>query len=125
MGEQDRLERAEAVYRACRVTDRLFAMNPYLPQQNFYSQQLRALALVEVLSELQLQEGWRSVVVVGAELQAARWRQHFPPSAQMYGSLKHANAHLNGIGMHNIESFIQISYFGLIKTPFLRPHYRS
>ena len=66
MGEQDRLERAEAVYRACRVTDRLFAMNPYLPQQNFYSQQLRALALVEVLSELQLQEGWRSVVVVGA-----------------------------------------------------------
>lgn len=66
MGETLRLARAGAVYQACRITDRLFAMNPYLPQQNFYSQQLRALALVEVISELQLPVGRRSVVIIGA-----------------------------------------------------------
>lgn len=41
-------------------------MNPFLPRQNFYSQQLRALALVEVLAELHLSPKVRNVMVVGA-----------------------------------------------------------
>lgn len=41
-------------------------MNPFLPQQNFYSQQLRALALVEVVGEIHLPAGRRNVLIVGA-----------------------------------------------------------
>lgn len=65
--EYDRYQQvAKNVYKACRISDTLFAMNPYLPQQNFYSQQLRALALVDVIQELHLPEGRRNVCVVGA-----------------------------------------------------------
>lgn len=66
MGASNRLELVGAVYQACRLDDRLFAMNPYLSQQNFYAQQLRALALVEALNELHLRPGHRNVLVVGA-----------------------------------------------------------
>lgn len=66
MGEDERLACVGAVYRACRISDRLFAMNPFLPRQNFYSQQLRALALVEVIAELHLPVGERNVLIVGA-----------------------------------------------------------
>jgi hypothetical protein len=66
MGEAKRRARAGAVYKACRIDDRLYAMNPYLTQQNFYAQQLRALALVEVIAELHLEPGHRNIVIVGA-----------------------------------------------------------
>lgn len=66
MTDTERLARAAAVYKACRIDDRLYAMNPYLTQQNFYAQQLRALALVEVIEDLHLEPGRRNVIVVGA-----------------------------------------------------------
>lgn len=66
MGEAERVATALEVYGACRISDTLFAMNPFLTQQNFYSQQLRALALVEIIDEFHLAAGRRNVVVVGA-----------------------------------------------------------
>ena len=65
MTEHERLVLVGAVYQACRITGRLFAMNPFLAQQNFYSQQLRALALVEAINELDLARGRRNVLIVG------------------------------------------------------------
>ncbi|MDA9442735.1 hypothetical protein XH98_27270 [Bradyrhizobium sp. CCBAU 51745] len=59
-------ERSAHVYEACRLTDHLFVFNPYLPQQNFYSQQLRALALAAEITDRHLAPGHRSVCIVGA-----------------------------------------------------------
>ncbi|MEY9145507.1 thioredoxin reductase [Bradyrhizobium elkanii] len=59
-------ERSAHVYEACKLTDNLFVLNPFLPQQNFYSQQLRALALAAEISDRHLAPGHRSVCIVGA-----------------------------------------------------------
>ncbi|MDH2400177.1 FAD-dependent oxidoreductase [Bradyrhizobium sp. SSUT18] len=59
-------ERSAHVYEACKLTDNLFVFNPFLPQQNFYSQQLRALALAAEISDRHLAPGHRSVCIVGA-----------------------------------------------------------
>lgn len=67
MGDQEHDKRAWAVYCSCRISDTLYAMNPFLTQQNFYSQQLRALALVSVIARKnQLRAGKRNVCIVGA-----------------------------------------------------------
>jgi thioredoxin reductase len=59
-------ERSAHVYEACKLTDHLFVFNPFLPQQNFYSQQLRALALAAEIAERHLTPGHRRVCIVGA-----------------------------------------------------------
>ncbi|CAM8662864.1 FAD/NAD(P)-binding protein [Sphingobium sp. H39-3-25] len=66
MGDNEHDKRAWAVYCACRISDTLYAMNPFLTQQNFYSQQLRALALVSVIAGKRLLPGRRNVCIVGA-----------------------------------------------------------
>ncbi|MBV2150066.1 NAD(P)/FAD-dependent oxidoreductase [Sphingobium sp. AS12] len=65
MGDDEHDKIAWEVYCACRVSDTLYALNPFLTQQNFYSQQLRALALVAVLAR-KLAPGKRNVCIVGA-----------------------------------------------------------
>ncbi|RIA46352.1 hypothetical protein DFR49_0892 [Hephaestia caeni] len=65
MGDSEHDKLASEVERACRISDTLYALNPFLTQQNFYSQQLRALALVAALAK-QLSPGKRNVCVVGA-----------------------------------------------------------
>lgn len=59
-------ERSAHVYEACKLTDSLFVFNPFLPQQNFYSQQLRALALASEIADRHLTPGHRQVCVIGA-----------------------------------------------------------
>jgi thioredoxin reductase len=56
----------EHVYKACRLSDRLFAVNPFLTQQNFYSQQVRALALAQEVAQRHLRPSRRRVCIVGA-----------------------------------------------------------
>lgn len=56
----------EAVYAACCLSERLFVLNPFLAQQNFYAQQLRALALADEISEEHLRPNNRNVTVIGA-----------------------------------------------------------
>ncbi|RXG97180.1 NAD(P)/FAD-dependent oxidoreductase [Bradyrhizobium vignae] len=57
---------SQHVYEACKVADTLFVLNPFLPQQNFYSQQLRALALAAEITDRHMAPGRRKVCVVGA-----------------------------------------------------------
>lgn len=66
MGDNEHDKRAWAAYGACRISDTLYAMNPFLTQQNFYSQQLRALALVSVIARKSFPHGRRNVCIVGA-----------------------------------------------------------
>lgn len=56
------------VFDACRLSDRLFVLNPNFKRANFYSQQLRCLALVREMfrrAVLGPPNGIR-IVVVGA-----------------------------------------------------------
>lgn len=55
---------SRAVFNACRLTDRLFVVNPYLPHQNFSSLQLRALALASEIGS-GLSPGRRNICVIG------------------------------------------------------------
>jgi hypothetical protein len=56
-----------AVYTACKVSERLFVIHPRFRRANFYSQQLRALALIEgLVCERKLEPGARQTIVVGA-----------------------------------------------------------
>lgn len=57
---------SEDVYNACRISDRVYALNPYLQQQNFYSQQLRALALASEIADRHFRLGARNIYIVGA-----------------------------------------------------------
>jgi len=59
-------ERSAHVYDACKLTDSLFVLNPFLPQQNFYSLQLRALALAAEIAARHFRPGRRRVCVIGA-----------------------------------------------------------
>lgn len=58
----------EEVLSACRISDRLYVVNPFLPRQNFYSQQLRGLALAAELKSRVLRPGKRNVCIVGASV---------------------------------------------------------
>ena len=60
-------EDSEDIYHACKVSDRLFILHPEFKRNNFYSQQLRVLGLVEAMVRHgDLDEGARNVAVVGA-----------------------------------------------------------
>lgn len=56
----------ESIYQACKVSERIFVIHPKFKRANFYSQQLRGLALVEGLhAHNHLPVGKRNCIVIG------------------------------------------------------------
>lgn len=57
---------SEEIYEVCKVTERIFVLHPKFARANFYSQQLRVLALVEALERKKhLAAGGRNCAIVG------------------------------------------------------------